>query len=178
MTARIAAPLVVVAALLLAGAGGEPPPSGTLQDGEHAYQVVIGAGWQPATTPEGTLVAYREAGGRGHLAITRVEVGRMGEKHRARMIDEVERGVERETSGYKRLKRSLTMEGIVPILDLWYERSGSTSASASAPRMILMRYLFFRRHTVVLSIGLPARPPRDLRRASEVMLKSFKPFVR
>jgi hypothetical protein len=168
---RLAAGVVValMAATGAAHAGGPPPlPAGTLQDGEHAFQIVIASGWQPVAAPDGTLAAYREPGGDALLAITRVELGRAGEDNRPRMVDEVERGVERVTPGYKRLRRTLSMNGIVPVLDLAYRRAAGETAS---------RFLFFRRHTIVLSIGLEADAPRAVRRAAEAMVKSFVPFI-
>jgi hypothetical protein len=165
--------LRVFAALLLLGGiahAGEPtPPAGTLQDGEHAFQIVVTPGWQPVPAPDGTLAGYREASGAAVLAITRVELGRAGESNRPRMVDEVERGVERATPGYRRLRRTLTTDGIVPVLDLAYRRQAGETLS---------RFLFFRRHTVVLSIGLEPGAPRAVRKAAEAMVKSFRPFVR
>lgn len=165
--------LGVLVALLLPGgpvhAGDPPPPPGTLQDGEHAFQIVFAAGWLPVPAPEGTLAGYREPGGAAVLALTRVELGRAGEANRPRMVDEVERGVERATPGYKRLKRTLSMDGIVPVLDLAYRRASGETVS---------RFLFFRRHTMVLSIGLEPGAPRAVRKAAEAMVKSFTPFVK
>ena len=39
------------------------------------------------------------------------------------------------------------------------------------------RFLFFRRHTMVLSIGLDRGAPRAVRKAAEAMIRSFTPFV-
>ena len=165
--------LGVLVALLLPGgmahAGDPPLPSGTLQDAEHAFQIVVAPGWLPLAAPQGTLAGYREPGGTAVLAITRVELGRSGEANRPRMVDEVERGVERATPGYRRVKRALSMNGIVPVLDLAYRRADGETVS---------RFLFFRRHTVVLSIGLDKGAPRAVRKAAEAMIRSFTPFVR
>ena len=167
--------LVVAAALAAAPAPARagadpPPPAGTLQDGEHAFQIIVTPGWRPVPAPEGTLLGYREPGDTAFLAITRVELGRSGEANRSRMVEEVERGVERATPGYRRLKRALSMDGVVPVLDLAYRRGAAGET--------LSRFLFFRRHTVVLSIGLEPGAPRAVRKAAEAMVKSFKPFVR
>ncbi|HWM87132.1 MAG TPA: hypothetical protein VNO33_14870 [Kofleriaceae bacterium] len=139
-------------------------PSGALRDGAHHYQIVIARGWRPLTAPEGTLVAYQSAGGRSHLAITRIDVGRRGARDAAALVAEVERGVERATPGFRRLRRKLSEGERTATFDLWYERDGS---------QVLSRYLIFSRHTVVLSIGVDGR---DDRRAAEAMLKSFTPF--
>ena len=163
---RAALVLAIAVAAPPALAGDEPMPSGTLRDGEHNYQVIIAPGWRPLEAPEGTLVAY-ESGGM-HLAITRVEVGRVGKREQARMVDEIERGVEQATRGYRRVKRSVAMHGIVPVMDLWYE---------AGKRLTLSRFILFRRHTVVLSIGLDGGARRAARRAAESMIQSFTPFV-
>ena len=168
---RVPLAVALLLAVVTAAQAGEPPspPAGTLQDGEHAFQIVVTPGWLPVPAPEGTLHGYREPGGGAVLAITRVELGRAGEANRPRMVDEVERGVERATPGYRRIKRALSMDGIVPVLDLVYRRAAGETLS---------RLLFFRRHTVVLSIGLDAGAPRAARKAAEAMVRSFKPFVR
>jgi hypothetical protein len=164
---RIAALVAIaIAAQPAARAGDEPMPSGGLRDGEHNYQVVIAPGWRPLEAPEGTLIAYQS--GAMHLAITRVDVGRVGKRAQTRMVDEIERGVEQATRGYRRVKRQVVMNGIVPVMDLWYE---------SGERLTLSRFLLFRRHTMVLSVGLDRGAPRAARRAAESMIQSFVPFV-
>lgn len=163
----------VAVALLASGAAlaEEGPARGSLQDGEHNFQIAVASGWRPLEAPRGTLLAYQAPGEKAHLSITRVEVGRVGKNQYGRMVDEIERGVERATGSYRRLKRSLSQSGIVPVLDLVYQRS----AAAGHP-LVMSRFLLFRRHTVVLSIGLdPAA--RDARRGAEAMIKSFTPFV-
>ena len=145
---------------------------GTLQDGEHNYQIAVAPGWRPSDAPAGTLLAYQAPGQKGHLAITRIEIGRVGKEEQPRMVDEIERGVERSTRAYKRVKRKLGMSGIVPVLDLVYQRS----AQAGGHPLVMSRFLLFRRHTVVLSIGVdPAE--RTARRDAEAMIQSFSPFV-
>ena len=158
-------------ALLPLLAAGEPA-RGTLQDGQHNYQISIAPGWQPVDAPEGTLLAYEGPGKVAHLAITRVEVGRVGKELTTRMVDEIERGVEKSTRSYRRLKRKLTMAGIVPVLDLVYQRS----APAGGHPLVMNRFLLFRRHTVVLSIAIdPAE--RAARRDADAMVESFTPFL-
>lgn len=170
---------IAVAALLLVGpaaaAGGDGPAAarGTLQDGEHNYQIAVAAGWRPIDPPAGTLLSYEGPGKKGHLAITRVEIGRVaGKEDQPRMVGEIERGVERATRSYKRVKRKLTTSGIVPVLDLVYQRS----APAGGHALMMSRFLLFRRHTVVLSIGVEA-DAREARRGAEAMIESFTPFV-
>jgi len=145
---------------------------GTLQDGQHNYQIAIAPGWLPVDAPDGTLLAYQGPGKRAHLAITRVEVGRVGKDLQPRMVDEIERGVEKSTRAYHRLKRKLTMSGIVPVLDLVYERS----APAGGHPLVMNRFLLFRRHTVVLSIAIDPGE-RTARRDADAMIQSFTPFL-
>jgi len=150
------------------GAARKPRP-GSLHDGTAQYQIVIAPGWRQTAAPEGTLVAYQAPDGRGRLAITRVGVGTRRARDAAQLAAQVERGVERATPGFRRTRRRASEAARTPVLDLWYERS------ADPPR-VLSRYLFFDRHSVVLSIGLGARPSRAERRAAEAMLRSFTPF--
>ncbi|HEY8145194.1 MAG TPA: hypothetical protein VIG06_21080 [Kofleriaceae bacterium] len=162
-------------ALVLAGstpaAAGEEVARGTLQDGEHNYQIAVASGWRPIDAPAGTLLTYEGPGKKAHLSITRVEIGRTGSEQ-PRMVDEIERGVEKSTRSYKRVKRKLSMSGIVPVVDLVYQRSAPSGGHA----LVMSRFLLFRRHTVVLSIGLdPAE--RAARRDAEAMIQSFTPFV-
>lgn len=162
-------------ALVLAGsspaAAGEQVARGRLQDGQHNYQIAVATGWRPTDAPAGTLLTYEGPGKKAHLAITRVDIGRTGSEQ-PRMVDEIERGVEKSTRSYKRVKRKLSMAGIVPVLDLVYQRSAPTGGHL----LVMSRFLVFRRHTVVLSIGLePAE--RAARRDAEAMIQSFTPFV-
>ena len=163
--------LLLAASPALAGDGGAAA-RGTLQDGEHSYQIAVAAGWRPVDAPGGTLLSYQGPGKKAHLAITRVEVGRVGKAEYPRMVDEIERGVERSTRSYKRVKRKLSMSGIVPVLDLVYQRS----APAGGHPLMMTRFLLFRRHTVVLSIGVDPEA-REARRDAEAMIQSFTPFL-
>jgi hypothetical protein len=162
--------LLLLVATSTGAAAGEP--RGTLQDGEHNYQIAVTPGWRPVDAPEGTLLAYEGPGKKAHLAITRVEIGRVGKELQLRMADEIERGVEKSTRSYRRLKRKLATGGVVPVLDLVYQRS----APAGSHALVLSRYLLFRRHTVVLSIGVDA-DERSIRREAEGMIQSFTPFL-
>jgi hypothetical protein len=143
---------------------------GALRDRSHQYQVVIADGWSAVAVPAGTLAAYQASGGRGHMAITRVAVGAR-RREPEELVAEVERGVAGATRGYQRVRRKLGQSGSVPTLDLWYEQQ-----RASGPGLTLARFLFFNRHSVVLSIGLERGASRRERRAAEAMLKSFRPL--
>lgn len=165
--------LLAAAAPAPASAGPEAAAArGTLKDGEHNYQIAVAAGWQPIDAPAGTLLSYQGPGKKAHLAVTRVEVGRVGKHDPPRMVDEIERGVEKSTRSYRRVKRKLSSSGIVPVLDLVYQRS----APAGGHGLMMNRFLLFRRHTVVLSIGLEA-DAREVRRQAEEMIQSFTPFL-
>jgi hypothetical protein len=172
----IIGPIAALAGVVLLAAPAsatEGVARGTLQDGEHNYQIAVAAGWRPTDAPAGTLLSYQGPGKKGHLAITRVEIGRVGKEDQPRMVDEIERGVEKSTRGYKRLKRKLTTTAIgVPVLDLVYQRG----AQAGGHPLIMSRFLLFRRHTVVLSIGVDP-DERSARRDAEAMIQSFTPFV-
>lgn len=147
------------------------PASGALRDGGHQYQIVIPPAWRPIAAPPGTLSAYQTGGGRGHLAITRVELGLRHAGEPQALMADVERGLERATQGFRRVRRQAGQTGGVPTLDLWYERR-----RPSGPALMLSRFLFFRRHSMVVSIGLEPGARRSERRAAQAMLKSFTPF--
>lgn len=174
MSWRLAAAvgLLFVPGSAAAGDGTTAAARGTLQDGQHNYQIAVAAGWRPIDAPDGTLLSYEGPGGAAHLAITRVEVGRLGKAHHPRMADEIVRGVERSTRAYRRVKRKLSMSGIVPVLDLVYQRT----APAGGHALMMSRFLLFRRHTVILSIGVEPHA-REARRDAEAMLQSFTPFL-
>lgn len=146
-------------------------PRGALRDRTHRYQLVIAAGWRPLAPPEGTLVASTADGGRAHLAITRVATGTRAARDLDALAARVERGVERATRGFRRVRRKLSDSPRGPTFDLVYRRTAS-----GGPELILSRYLFFSRHTVVLSIGLRADASRSDRRAAEAMVRSFVPL--
>ena len=168
-------PLAAVAGFVLLAAPAsttEGVARGTLQDGEHNFQIAIASGWRPTDAPAGTLLTYQAPAKKGQLAITRVEVGRVLKEDQPRMVDEIERGVVRSTRAYKRVKRKLNMAGIVPVLDLVYQRSAPTGGHL----LMMSRFLLFRRHTVVLSIGVDP-DERAARRDAEAMIQSFTPFV-
>ena len=86
---------------------------------------------------------------------------------------QVERGVERVSRRFRRVRRKLSDSSRGATLDLVYQRT-----SPGGPELVLSRYLFFSRHTVVLSIGLRADASRAERRAAEAMVKSFTPLDR
>ncbi len=181
---RVAGPagraaLAVLVALAGLGAGQargdrsrqDDPPRGALRDRTHRYQIVIAAGWRPLAAPDGTLVAYAADGGRAHLAITRVGTGTRAARDLEALAAQVERGVERATRGFRRVRRVLSTSSRGSTFDLVYRRP-----SPAGSELVLSRYLFFSRHTVVLSIGLRADAGRSDRRAAEAMVRSFFPF--
>jgi hypothetical protein len=172
VTRGAAAALALLISAAPAPAGEGAAARGTLQDGEHNYQIAVAAGWRPIDAPAGTLLAYQAPGKKAYLTVTRVEVGRTGKDNQPRMVDEIERGVEQSTASYRRLKRKLTTSGVVPILDLVYQRS----APAGGHALMMSRFLLFRRHTVVLAIGLEP-DERAARRDAEAMVASFTPFL-
>jgi hypothetical protein len=165
------------AALVLAGGDGmdsraDPRANDrTLRDTAHRYRVELADGWRRLEPPAGTLAAYAAEHGRAHLAITRVDLGTRSARDPGTLGDQVERGVESATRGYRRRRRALSTSAQVPVLDLFYER-----AAGSGRELILSRYLLFPRHTVVLSIGLADGAHRRDRRAAEAMVKSFTPL--
>jgi len=146
-------------------------PRGALRDRAHRYQIVIAPGWRPVASPDGTLIAYSAEGGRGLLAVTRIDAGTRAASDPAALAAQVERGVERATRDFRRLRRKLASSHRATTLDLSYQRS-----SSAGRERVLSRYLFFTRHTVVLSIGLRADASRSERRAAEAMVRSFGPF--
>jgi hypothetical protein len=169
----------LAATLAIAGSAGAP--AGSVRDGEHHYQIVIAPGWTPVTAPDGTLLAYQGPGDRAHLAVTRVEIGRTGQRDHDRLADEIERGVERGTAGYRRTRRALSQIQSVPVLDLVYQQRASrptrAGVSPAGHAAVMTRFLLFRRHTVVLTIGLEDGAPRALRREAERMAASFAPYL-
>ncbi|HLU66506.1 MAG TPA: hypothetical protein VKZ63_09540 [Kofleriaceae bacterium] len=169
----IAAALAASAGVAHAGRGAAEVASGAVRDGEHLYELVVARGWTPVTAPDGTLLAYQAPGGRAHLAVTRVAIGRTG-ADRDRLVDEIERGVEGATEGYRRRSRRLRDSGPVPLLELDYDRR---AAGARASSRVLTRFLLFRRHTVVLSIALEPGAPRALRKQAEAMARSFTAYL-
>jgi hypothetical protein len=173
--AGVALAVVLLAATSWArGADREPLPAGAVRDGEHYYQLVVASTWQPLDPPVDTLLAYQAPGARAHLAVTRVDIGRTGQGELDRVADEIERGVSRETAGYRRVKRKLTTSGVAPILELVYRRK---PGSDSTHDVVMTRFLLFRRHTVVLSIGMGRKAPRAIRKAAEAQLASFSPYL-
>lgn len=151
------------------GAGDDSARS-ALRDGDNHYQVAIASGWRPIEPPSGTLVARVAQSGRGWLAITRVDTGTRAARDIESLAVQVERGVQRATRDFRRVRRKLARSTRAATLDLSYERAGPAGTE-----LVLSRYLLFARHTVVLSIGLAGADRRE-RRAAEAMMRSFAPF--
>lgn len=148
---------------------GKRPPADPVTDRAAQYRIVIAPGWRQTRVPEGTLAAYQSPGGAAQLAITRVSTGTRWRDAGALAV-EVERGIEKASPGYRRLRRRAGESAEVPTLELTYEREAE-------PNRILSRYLFFTRYTVVVTIGLLSRASRAERRAAEAMLRSFNPYL-
>jgi hypothetical protein len=148
---------------------GKRPPADAVTDRAARYQIVIAPGWRQTRIPEGTLAAYQSPGGTAQLTITRISTGTRWREASALAV-EVERGVEKASPGYRRVRRRAGESAEVPTLELTYERSAD-------PGRILSRYLFFTRYTVVATIGLGSRASRAERRAAESMLRSFMPYL-
>jgi hypothetical protein len=172
------AALLAALGMLAAATGSAGPAVAGVRVSAHQFQHADLDGWSelPVTgrrddTETALVVAgHRHATG-ALLAITRMNVS----NQRAWRQDdgffaEVEAGVERASPGYDRFHRKQHRAGSVPVLDLAFRQR-----TARGREVVLMRFLFFRRYTVVFALRAPASAYRRHDRTWRALHESFTP---
>lgn len=146
----------------------------------HQFQLAGLDGWialAPASREDiadarGLLGGYRHPPSGALLAITRVDYPNPRAWRRDHgFFAEVEAGIETASSGYQRFHHRQHRMGRVPTLDLGFRRR-----AARGREVVLMRFLFFRRYTVSLTMTMPARAYRRHQAALRALLDSFAPY--
>lgn len=159
-----------------------------IQVAAHQYQLDLPAGWSPASgdaaasdaaTTAGTVTGssavlsrYAHDAGGARLVITRVAYPNPGAWSRKdAFFDEVEHGIRAAAPGCTRMQRRQHRLGRVPAMDVQFRRRMGNGAE-----VVHMRFLFFRRYTLTLTLAAPARGYRRLGRAYRALVDSFVPY--
>lgn len=151
-----------------AAADGAPP----LRDPGNRFTIELPAGARPAPLPEGVVLARRLAGGLT-VTVSRIEhPNRDARRGVDRYFEQVERGVAEATPHYRRLGKTLHRIGQVPVLDLHVRRG-----PREARERVSMRFLFFWRYSLVLTVAGPERAVAKARRPVRRLLASFQPYI-
>jgi hypothetical protein len=168
--ARATAAALGLVALAAAGARAQREAAGgpgAVTDAENRYRLEVPAGWQRAQAPAGSLAAWRARDG-ALMVVTRLDFpNRDAWRRKKPFFDQVERGVREESRSYRRIRQRRHRLGRVPAMDLEFSR-----ASDSHPAVV-MRFVFFRHYTLVLSLGAAGE---DRRRALRAVAETFAPY--
>lgn len=165
--------LLAITSLLGGAAVAEPA-----RDRSHRYELSPPAEWQPvAAPPQGVLAGYEHGASRALAAVARVDYPNLDawrSRNRNAYFAEIEDGIREAVLGYERVSmRGRTLTRLdVPVLDLTFRhRTGDRD------EIVLMRFLFFRRYSLSLTIRTPAGEFRSHKRAWEQARTSFQPYI-
>jgi hypothetical protein len=162
-----ASALALIATLALLARAAHGGPLVAIEDRANAYALALPAGWVAIDAP-GTLRAHRSADG-VVLVVTRLEAGGRALGDAAALADALERGVARETPGYRREARAQRTIGYAAVIDLVYRRGGA--------ERVTTRFVVLRSRTLIVTIAAPADASRATRRAIADAAKSFVPLL-
>jgi len=128
----------------------------------------------PVEAGEGTTLVAAFRGPSLSAAITRVDApNRRAWRKDARFFQEVEEGLAKSVSGYKRLHRRQHKLGKVPALDLNFRRQ-----HANRPDEVVARFLFFRTFTITLMVAVPAKAAGRARAHAVELRETLKPYFK
>lgn len=140
--------------------------------GLDGWIALVPASREDITGARGLLGGYRHPPSGAVLAVTRVDYpNRRAWRRDQGFFAEVEAGVETASTGYRRFHRRQHRIGRVPALDLGFRRR-----TEQGREVVLMRFLFFRRYTVSLTVTAPARAYRRHQGALRPLLDGFTPY--
>lgn len=145
-----------------------PPP---VRDAENRYELHVPDDWQSLAIVD-ALLGAQAPDGAARLVVTRVDhPNRAAWRSERTFFSQVERGVARAADGYRRLHRRRGRLGRVPHLDLRFRRR-----TADGREVVAMRFLFFRRYSLILTVSTEADRARRQRRTVRRLVRSFVPY--
>lgn len=163
------APWLALALGLTLGAQGSAARAETFRHDDHRFELALGDDWQR----DGDALTWRNPSTAQTLTITRIDSSNYAAwRGRRSFFTGVEQGVIDAAPGYRALRKRRGKLGRVPHLDLWFEYQPADSE----PLAVAMRFVFFRRYTLVLAIDTPAERYRKQRARLRQLTKSFKPY--
>ncbi len=145
-------------------------------DRKQRYRFALGSGWLAVDVGEASqtpLIGYQHKRG-AVLTVNRVDypnIPAWRKSTRTPYYDQIERGVRERVTRYKRLKRTALHKGKVPVLDLVFRHR-----TDAGEHVVIMRFLFYRRYSVSLSVSVPAREYKRRKRALLGLRDSFQPY--
>ena len=118
------------------------------------------------------LAGYWHDRSNARLAIARMNYPNLGAWRRDKaFFAQVEAGLSETSPGFKRLYQNQMRIGKVPALDVTFRRKTNDGTE-----VVLMRFLFFRRYTLALTLSMPKRAYRRYRRTHRKLIENFVPY--
>jgi len=146
-----------------------PATADVFRHDEHRFKLTIDDDFER----DGEALLWRNGRAEQTLSITRINSSNHAAwRGKRSFFAGVETGVRSNAPGYRALKKRRGRLGRVPHLDLIFEYD----ADGDTKITVAMRFVFFRRYTLVLAVDTPARRYRKHRRAVRKLTKSFKPY--
>jgi hypothetical protein len=159
---------IVVGGALVAAVSGDASAE-ALEHAEHRFELGVPDGW----ARDGDALVWNNADTGERMTVTRIGAPN-GDAWRGSkaFFATIESGVVAGATGYKSIKRKRSKAGRVPTLDLWFENQTSRGDDV----VTVMRFLLFRRYSVVLAVDTPATTWKQRRRAMRRIARGFKPW--
>ena len=165
---RGAAALAALLALLPAPGRAET----VVTNAELGFTLAVPDGWRPfAVSAADVVQAYRNEAGDQVAVVSRSNVGRRVLGAGPELAVTLERGVARDTAGYRRTARDQRAFGNTQVVDLAYRRE-----AVSGLTTVEIRFLVLSGRTVALTCASRAAPSRTARRAARRLRDSFRPL--
>lgn len=146
-------------------------------DKKMRFKLRLGSGWTVLPQPDDArtpLAGYRHRGYDALIAINRVDypnIPAWRTKERDAYFDEIERGIRATVTDYKRLGQDRGRLRNIPFYQVTFRHR-----SDDGRRMVLMRFIFYRRYSVSMSLDVPARSYRKNKKALQKIRDTFAPL--
>lgn len=146
-------------------------------DKDMRFKLRLGPGWTALARPDDArtpLAGYRHDGYDALVAINRVDypnIPAWRTKERDAYFDEIERGLREEVADFKRLGHDRGRLRDIPFYQVTFRHR-----TDDGRRVVLMRFIFYRRYSVSLSLEVPARSYRRNKKALQAIRDTFEPL--
>jgi hypothetical protein len=147
----------------------------SVRDAENRFELKAPASWtrKPTSDQHAPLLILSGTEGQ-RLTVSRINHPNLAAwKKKKHFFEQVVRGLAANTQGFRLRRQKRRKAGLVPVLELAFYRKGKL-----AKESVWMRFLFFRRYTIVAVSALPANAKRSLRLQANRAVDSLQPYFK
>ena len=162
--------------------GAQADSKDQVKNRKHRFQLTLGSGWTEVAQPEESrtpLVGWLHRRTRATLAINRVDHPNLQawrKKNREAYYQEIEKGVMEQLADYERIAFRMQHIKKIPVFELSFRHRGARDGRRQSSRLVMMRFIFYRRYSLSMSLSIPERTFKRKKRIFKRVRDSFVPL--